>query len=61
MEQEMFFSSDEFNGTIDMALSLLWKMVWAPSIVPKFEAFRLFYRQKFAISKACALLLMWEV
>ena len=61
MEQEMFFSSDEFNGTIDMALSLLWKMVWTPSIVPKFEAFRLFYRQKFAISKACALLLMREV
>ena len=38
----MFFSSDEFNGTRDMALSLLWKMVWTPSIVPKFEAFRLF-------------------
>lgn len=23
----MFFSSDGFDGTIDMALSLLWKMV----------------------------------
>ena len=28
----MFFSSDEFDGTIDMALSLLGKMVWTPSI-----------------------------
>ena len=61
MEQEMFFSSEEFNGTIDMALSFLGKMVWTPSIVPKFEDFRLFYRQNLAISKACALLLMWGV
>ena len=28
----MFFSSDELDGTIDMALSLLGKMVWTPSI-----------------------------
>ncbi len=28
----MFFSSDGFDGTIDMALSLLGKMVWTPSI-----------------------------
>ena len=40
----MFFSSDEFDGTIDMALSLLGKMVVCTSIVPKFEALRLFYR-----------------
>ena len=28
----MFFSSDGFDGTIDIALSLLGKMVWTPSI-----------------------------
>jgi len=55
------YTSDGFNGTIDMALSLLWKMVWTPSIVPKFEAFRLFYRQKVAIFKVYVLFLMWEV
>ena len=49
----MFFSSEEFKCTIDMALSLLGKMVWTPSIVPKFEVLRLFYRQNLAISKAC--------
>ena len=32
--QEMFFSSEEFNGTIDMALNLRWKMVCTISIVP---------------------------
>ena len=60
MEQEMFFSSDEFNGTIDRALGLLQKIVWTPSVVPKFEAFRPFYRKKGAISKVCALFLMGE-
>ena len=61
IEQEMFFSSDEFNGTIDMALSLLGKMVVCSSIVPKFEALRLFYRLISVIILGFWLNFMWEV
>ena len=61
IEQEMFFSSDEFNGTIDMALSLLGKMVVCASIVPKFEALRLFYRLISVIILGFWLNFMWEV
>ena len=57
----MFFSSDGFDGTIDMALSLLGKMVWTPSIVPKFEALRLFCWLDFVVFKDFGLFLMWEV